>query len=204
MSSETPPLQTQERILDAARKLLVETGIEGLSMRKVGLAAGISAAAIYRHFEDKDALLSAAIREGARVFVGYLVESLQAPSARERLYLMGRRYFAFAEEHPHDYHVLFMLDCEKVGLDKLDQEARAETDKSFQLLVDRVIECQKAGWMIPGEPREHALFIWASIHGLASIQLTHRLQADAAAYEKLKTKHLDHLMVCLSQLPEQL
>jgi AcrR family transcriptional regulator len=63
--SATPPIR--ERISTAAREVFLRDGVAGVSMRKIADEVGVSAAAIYRHFDSKDALLSEIVVTGLHV-----------------------------------------------------------------------------------------------------------------------------------------
>ncbi len=182
---------TREAMVAAARDLMVKGGFEALSMRKVGQAVGVSATAIYRHFEDKDALLSAAVTRGARLFGNYLRDALGQDTAWARLRHMGQRYFDFADEHRQDYYVLFMLDCEQSGMEKLDQIAKLETRATFTMLVDRIAECQANGKIRAGDPNALAVYVWSSYHGLASLRSVGRIGGTQEEYQHLVSAQLD-------------
>ncbi len=64
----------------AARELLEEGGSAGLSLRAVARRAGVSATAPYRHYADREALVSAVAAEGYRELAGYLAAAHPAPS----------------------------------------------------------------------------------------------------------------------------
>ncbi|HSC88979.1 MAG TPA: helix-turn-helix domain-containing protein, partial [Polyangiaceae bacterium] len=102
---------TREQLLRAARDVLLDEGLAGFSLRKVAAQCGISAPAIYRHFEDKDDLLAAAIQRGAALFTNYLLSALSEATPRERLQQLGQRYFRFAVENPRDYELIFVVRC---------------------------------------------------------------------------------------------
>jgi len=192
---------TRESMIEAARELLVNGGFEALSMRKVGQAVGVSATAIYRHFEDKDALLSAAVTQGARLFGSYLRGALGQPTAWLRLRHMGKRYFEFADEHRQDYYVMFMLDCEQSGMEKLDQIAKLETRATFTMLVDRIAECQATGEIRTGDPTALAVYVWSSYHGLASLRSVGRIACTAEEYQHLVRAQLDLTLGSLRVVP---
>jgi len=195
---------TRESMIEAARDLMVSGGFEALSMRKVGQAVGVSATAIYRHFEDKDAVLSAAVIQGARLFGSYLRDALREPTPWARLERMGQRYFDFAEEHRQDYYVLFMLDCEQSGMEKLDQIAKLETRSTFTMLVDRICECQAAGVLRAGDPNALAVYVWSSYHGLASLRGVGRIGGSAEEYQHLVRAQLELTLsaLCVPPLPQ--
>lgn len=190
-----PSRDTRHDIVIAARDLLIEEGLSGLSMRKVALACDLSATALYRHFDDKDGLICAAVQEGARLFASYLMTALrQAHSPRARLRLMGQRYFDFALEHPRDYELLFMVNSRALELPKLDEKAQEECSAGFRLLVDRVVECQRSGDVRPGDPELWAASIWASVHGVASLVTSGHLRVPPDALREIQCVHLDAIL----------
>ena len=134
-------MEMPERILRASRELLKKQGLSGFSMRGVADRVGVSATALYRHFHDKDALLSALLEQGFSTFSSYLMRSLTGKTPLERLRRAGRAYFDFALEHPRDYALMFMTPCQELGLDRVSQQARGRMEGTFVFLVDRVKEC---------------------------------------------------------------
>lgn len=167
---------TRALLLAAARDLFLETGVAGFSLREVARRVGISPAAVYRHFEHKEALITAACTQGFQIFSSYLVRSLSAPTPFERLLAAGEQYHAFGLENPLDYRFIFMSPAEQVCTPQDPQEAQALPQYStFRFLVDRVSECMAAGVLAPDEPESVATFIWAHVHGLVSLRLSTHL-----------------------------
>lgn len=196
-------MDTRQQLLAAARDLLVEEGLSGFSMRRVAAACDVSATAIYRHFPDKDALLAQAALEAFRTFGSYLLDGLEASTPLARFRKLGRRYFDFALEHRHDYQLIFMTDCRTLGLTKLDETSKREIGGTFQLLQDRVAECQRAGVFGPGDARSLSAYVWASVHGLASLILTGNLDLGPDDTGKLVTQQLDRIEASLTALPKK-
>lgn len=188
---------TRERLRQAARDTLLETGLAGFSMRRVATACGVSATAIYRHYADKDALVGAAVVEGFRTFGQYLLSALEQPTPSARFRHLGQRYFDFAQDHRADYQLIFMTDCKALGLSKLNDDSQRQVGGTFQLLQDRIADCQRCGDFRTGDPRELAAFVWACVHGLASLLVTGNLGADAIERAALVTQHLDLLEASL-------
>lgn len=81
--------RTRDRLLTCARDLYMDGGLAGPSMRKVTQLAGVSATAIYRHFDSKEALVTAIVEEGFAVSSRYLWRAFQAGTPRERLRATG-------------------------------------------------------------------------------------------------------------------
>lgn len=162
-------------------------------MRKVAGVCGISATAIYRHYRDKDELVAQAVLESFRIFGSYLMDALEERTPIKRFRVLGRRYFDFALENSADYRLIFMTDCRQLGMKHLDELSRREISGTFQLLHDRIHECQRAGVFIKGDPRALAASVWASTHGLSSLLVTGNLSEDPNEIETLIQLHLNHI-----------
>jgi len=161
-----------DQILDATRDLLLEEGVQGVSMRKVAIRVGVSATAIYRHYADKNALLEAAVIEGRRCLLRYFQRALTARTAGERLLLTGKQYLRFALRHPKEYQVLFLG---QLPVDVPSPRDAAGHTPTFRFLLDRVEDCVRARLM-PADTNvfEVAMLSWSVCHGLASLYLNGR------------------------------
>src|SRR5438477_9162671 len=93
-------LQLEEKILKAAQRLWRTRGERGLTLRAVAKQAGTTTPTVYKRFRNKQALLNA-LAERIR---SQLNEHLFAAKSLEEV---SRRYLAFAEEHPHEYQLLW-------------------------------------------------------------------------------------------------
>jgi len=96
-------------LLDAAADLLAETGsIERVSLRAAAKRAGVSPMAVYNHFEDRDALVDAAVDHCWAEFRHRLAAvALAEPDPARRLRATGDAYVRFALEQPGKYAVMF-------------------------------------------------------------------------------------------------
>src|SRR5690242_18028799 len=109
---ERAELQTQ--ILDAARAIMVERGFEGLTMRAVADRVEYSAAALYKHFADREELVRALCARDFYAFgqemntrAGAVANDPKADPL-DRLRAIGQSYAEFALSHPEQYRVMFM------------------------------------------------------------------------------------------------
>jgi len=92
--------QLEERILKAAQRLWRAHGERGLTLRAVAKNAATTTPTVYKRFRNREALLVAL----ATRFRDQLNEELFATKTLEEI---PRRYLGWAEEHPHEYHLLF-------------------------------------------------------------------------------------------------
>ena len=156
-------------LLEAALGLVAEEGTATLSLRAVARAAGVSRAAPYHHFADKEALLAAVKQHGFDQLVACMETEVPTDGPRlDRLEACGQAYIRFAVANPELYRLMF-------GERTFDAEAYPELANSgrctFQLLLDQVIGAQGDGTFRPGDPLKIALSIWAGVHGITMLLL---------------------------------
>lgn len=142
-----------------------------MSMRKIAKETNISATAIYRHFENKEAILTAIVANDAEHFLEYLSRGLKGKTPAERLQLTGIGYLDFALDHPNYYRLMFMSPLEDFDLEQLQEQSSEDFAATFQFLIDRVRECMDTGVLMCANPRDVATMIWATSHGVVSLQL---------------------------------
>ena len=159
---------TETAILEAARDLLAEGGIDALSMRAVAARVGVSATAIYNYFENKQALVQSVISIGFERFDEYL---LQAAAGRpegspERLEALGDAYIRFALENREYFRVLFAMHAELPR----DIEELPEGG-GYALFRQSVVDAMNAGTIRQTDPDLVVLYLWTLVHGLVTLLL---------------------------------
>jgi AcrR family transcriptional regulator len=174
-------------LVDATLAMVEETGPRGFSLREVARRAGVSHAAPYRHFADRDALLAAVAEDGFQKLTQSIRRAMDAaPDIVSAFRESGLAYIAFAEAHPAYYKIMF---SDAVPIDPLElgkSEPRFATVQraardAFQTLFDGVIGCQAAGWIRPGDPKDAAMVAWTMCHGLSLLVIDGHLPERAIA-----------------------
>jgi AcrR family transcriptional regulator len=160
----------RKQILEHASALFLEDGLDGFSMRKLARRVGVTAPAIYRHFEGRDALLMELIRDSAQTMMSYLVRALRGASPMDRLKRAGEAYIDFALDHPR-YFLLHSSLCARLDPEAMDAGVGRDVAAIGQFWEDRVRECVEAGDFRPGTPDEIGLTLWAHAYGLVSLYL---------------------------------
>ncbi len=167
---------TRSRLLLEARDAYLDVGPAAFSLREVARRVGVSAPAVYRHFDSKAALLSAVCEQGFQVFASYLMRALAEPTPKARMLGTADQYVRFGLENPRDYRFIFMSALDEVlGPDEARARSR-DRGSTFHFLVDRVRESVDAGLIAPGDPERTAIFIWSHTHGLVSLRLAGHLK----------------------------
>ena len=160
---------TETAILEAARDLLAEGGLEVLSMRGVATRVGVSATAIYNYFENKQALVKRVVTQGFERFTGYLrdaIVDLPVGSA-ERLKALGAAYIRFALENREYFRVIFASHAETPQ----DIEELPEGG-GYELFRQTVVDAMEAGTIRETDPDLVVLYLWTHVHGLVTLLLT--------------------------------
>ncbi len=176
------------RIIKKALELIDKKGLDGFSMREVARELGVSHGAPYRHFPDKDALISQITVEGFLILSKYLNNAFtQEISPVEQLAEMGRQYLEFALSHPDYYRLLF--DIKKYAKTEClpeDPESIAG-NATFELLENQIrkISSEKT----PEEISADALIVWSSVHGLAMLLMSGNLLYKGFSWENKEALH---------------
>ncbi|HZZ06091.1 TetR/AcrR family transcriptional regulator [Paraburkholderia sp.] len=105
----------RERILDAARRIVMREGFAALSMRKIADAIEYSPATLYLHFASRDEIVQALCAEGYAQLLETFVPLAQIADPADRLNALGRAYVAFGVAHPETYRLIFMEDPSYTG-----------------------------------------------------------------------------------------
>lgn len=154
-------------LLDAGLQILAEEGAHALTLREVARRVGVTQAAPYHHFADKEALLAALAEEG---FVGLLQAMERArdaagKKAAARLRAMGEAYVHFAVAHAAHFQIMFVHLVDIPKYPSLHEAA----DRAFHSLLDGILAGQAAGVVRAGDPYELSVLAWSTVHGLAML-----------------------------------
>ena len=160
--------EQREKILACACELYLEDGLDGFSMRKLAKQVGVTAPALYRHFESKEHVITDVVREAYREFTGALQRALEGRTPLERFFMAGEGYLDFALKHPRWYELLF-ISPNQLGRDELPEDLQTQGCAVHQFWVDRVRECMDAGVLVEGDPVRTSLTMWAHAHGMLTL-----------------------------------
>ena len=169
--------ELRQRILDAARDLFAKHGYEAVSMRKIAEAIEYSPTALYVHFRDKAALFHELCGQDFLAFAGVFQKLAAVADPVERLTRIGEAYIAFALKHPNHYRLMFMTRAEPAAVAPTEDDLKDKgnpTVDAYAFLKQAVTQAIAAGRLRPElrEPDLVAQTLWASVHGVASLQIT--------------------------------
>jgi len=158
-------------LLNAARVMVREDGIESLSLRKLADVVGVSRTALYHHFDDKNDLICAIVAEGFEA-MHHLMDAAVDPetgSARERFGSFVHGYVRFATQNAELYDLMFSRTIWKQQ--NPNDALRASARSSFRRLREMVKQLQAAGIMSDRlDPKRLSQVTWSTLHGLSRLQ----------------------------------
>lgn len=169
-------------LLQAAVRTIGTHGVDALTLRGVGATLGVSRTALYRHFRDKAALLAAVAAEGFRMLRTELRDAWERGGrGLAGFKAMGVAYVQFAVAHPSHYRVMFGADIFGAEYSDLAEEGAG----AFHVLVDAIVELQGQPLARHDDPRQMAMYVWATTHGVAMLAIDGRLGREASAIDGL-------------------
>jgi AcrR family transcriptional regulator len=176
-------------LLDEALATIRAEGVHALTLREIGARVGVSRTALYRHFADKRALLTAVATEGFRALREQLVaaweEGGRGPAA---FHAMGQAYIRFAVANPPHYSVMFGGFVEPAR----EPELAAEAGGAFQALVDALSTLKRDRVVRGDDTVLMAKFVWSVVHGVAMLAIDGQLR-EPDAVEQLAQYALERL-----------
>jgi len=147
--------------------------IEGLSLRQIATGLGVTAAAAYRHFESREAMLDEVARVGfgrleARFAAAFDISSppFDGSEARTRMQRLAQAYLQFADDQPALWRLLF-------GVQGASYRAAVRIEhrrSSYDYLPAALMGLHRTGVIVKEPDARDALFAWSAIHGAASLR----------------------------------
>ncbi len=180
----------KQALLKACLNWVEKKGTESLSLRALAQQIGVSHAASYRHFQDKNDLLQALAEEGFRIFHEYLEKSLKLKNktAEERFIEQGLQYIRFAKDHREHFQLMWSADIQR----NKSEGVKKEAGQSFQALLTATDEW-KVEQDLQIDSMEIALQAWIQVHGTATLFLSNQFQENPLSDEFVR-RNLERML----------
>jgi AcrR family transcriptional regulator len=158
----------KEALIEAALGLIVQKGASGFTFAEAARMAGVSPAAPYRHYKDREELLADVARRGFAEFESALSSAWDKgqPDPIAAMDRVGKAYLRFARKEPAYYAAMFESGTPSDSSPELRQEA----DRAFGVLrqaAESLVELAPAAQRPPS--MMVALHMWSLAHGIASL-----------------------------------
>lgn len=165
----------REKILSAARELLLAEGITGFSMRKLAAKVGYTATAIYSYFADRDDVLRAIMDADCVALRRAMDDAASEADPLVRIRKMGLAYVGFGFQHPDHYRLLMLTTHDPNLIDSNDPRRTDPAQDAYALLRQAAADCVAARRCRPEfkDPEQLAQMFWSAVHGIVALHLTH-------------------------------
>ena len=168
-----PPL-TREAIIEAARARVVSDGPDGVSLRPLAASLGVTAPALYAHFDSKRHLLAAVAADELEALGRRMAEAaVGVDDPIERIKAQSRAYVDHARAHPALFEVLFLhqpvWSADPSTVPAADHSGEAEASRVFAEGAAGIADAVAAGLLRGPDPVLASLTIWSAVHGVATI-----------------------------------
>ena len=172
----------RQAIIQASLELGQELGEEGLTMRGIASRLGVSATALYQHFESKASILREIRIYGAELLAHEVTEPCAGvENPCERIKRMGELYINFARARPWLYTV--MMQSEQLDWSTMNDDEIERTLRPLTTLRAWIREGSEKGCWRPGLDPEVASFrLWAAFHGICSMLISGRIDEEHPAF----------------------
>jgi AcrR family transcriptional regulator len=152
-------------LAEAARRILEDEGLAGLTLRAVAREAGVSPAAPYHHFKDRNELLSAVAEEGTAELLAALIRARDASRpGRSRMVAVGSAYVQYGIDNPALYRLMF----ETIRVLEVSPPTLDPQDTIPVILMEAFSEAMPAD-MGENDRRLAGIAGWAALRGLTDI-----------------------------------
>jgi AcrR family transcriptional regulator len=183
---------TADRILHAARTLFETDGADGVSMRRVADAVGITPMAIYRHFPNRAALLKRISDDSFNEIAHHWSARGKGKDIIARLMAVQRIYLDYALAHPHLFDHAF--SSKRDDARRYPEDFRDRLSPTLNVVADVVTEAMDAGVLRRDDVWDVAMTLWAHTHGLIALYRAGRFSYDEAAFRNFYDASLGRLL----------
>ncbi|MCD0456388.1 TetR/AcrR family transcriptional regulator [Chryseobacterium sp. LC2016-27] len=161
-------------ILNGAKKLFVEKGIEYTTIRNIADEINYSVGTVYVYFKDKNAIFHDLHSIGFQELGQYFNELFAIADPMKRLRKMGFTYIKFAMENSEMYDLMFNLKAPMDYLEEQKNNLWPEGTETYGYLKKTVEECMKQGHFDGHNSEALSFMIWSLVHGMCCLEIRHR------------------------------
>lgn len=168
----------RNELIETGIKMVQQDGIEKLSLRKLASLCGVSEAAPYSHFANKEELLAAMQAHVTEKLMNCLKEAAEQtdnPDSPMAILNMGKAYVLFFMEYPEYYSFLFMQQCVTIDL---TMKEKGEEFLPFRYFKDKAFRVYRNEGMSEERIKYGIIAMWAKVHGIAAIASMKQVTKD--------------------------
>ncbi len=162
-------------ILEGAKKLFIENGIDKTTIRNIADAIEYSVGTVYVYFKDKKAILHDLHTQGFQNLGGSMRILNSVSEPMERLKALGRVYIEFANHNKDMYDLMFSMKAPIEFLEAQEKDDWNEGLATFNVLRSTVKDCMAVGYFKDHELDSLSFMIWGCVHGMCALDHSGRV-----------------------------
>lgn len=179
-------------ILEAARKVFEDEGLDGASLRAIAAAAGYTPAALYFHFDSKEAIYAEVLRDG----IARLQEAVERAAVRtrapaEKLRAAAMAFFSFYADNPRDLDLGFYLFRGGMKPRGLGKERDRQLNAALASALQSIGDAAEAMGMKSEAARMLTVDVFAHAAGLLLLAHTGRIRMFGASARDLMMRYIE-------------
>ena len=189
--------QRKSHILDTARKLLLEKGLNATSVNQIAKHSELSVGAIYFYFKDKEELFAALQLEGLDLLRQKIHKSVSPESSpEEKIRSIANAYLRFSEKHKNYFDIInyFLTSPETIVPPNLKTEIDEHGNASIFTLAAAIREGIDAGNFKEVDPRRQAIILWSAFNGVIQLKKLEKTILIKDEYKSLYAEMLDRFL----------
>lgn len=189
----------KEALVQASYRLISERGAENFLLSDACREAGVSTAAPYKHFRDREEILEIVVTRAFDALAERSMAAVQAngPGTLPGIIAMGEAYVRFAVDEQRLFRLMFGQHPELKQCEQVQNDGRA----CFSGVIGEVSRYCEAN-RVPGDPRAIAIRLWTFVHGAASLLIDEDYAAVAPDIDVMAMiRETTPLMLCPANAP---
>jgi len=195
--------ERKRQILDAARSLLFEQGLQATSVNKIATNAELGVGTIYSYFASKEEIFAALQEEGIELLHDKIKKKLEGVKpARDRLKTIARVYLDFSRENK-DYFDIINYFLSSPGV-LFSENLKGQIDQRGNRVISLLVSAVEAGIASRDfrevDARKFAMMFWAALHGLILFKKLKTTMLRGEDYHALVGYSVDYLVNSLKRV----
>ncbi len=192
----------KRQILDAARSLLFEQGLQATSVNKIATNAELGVGTIYFYFESKEEIFAALQEEGIELLHNKIKKRLvRVKHPQDRLKAIARVYLDFSRENK-DYFDIINYFLSSPGV-LFSENLKGQIDQRGNRVISLLVSVVEAGIASRDfrevDARKFAMMFWAALHGLILFKKLKTTMFRGEDYHALVSYSVDYLVNSLKR-----
>jgi TetR/AcrR family transcriptional regulator len=189
--------QRKSHILDTARELLLEKGLNATSINQIAKRSELSVGAIYFYYKDKEELFAALQVEGLELLHQTIRQSVDSESTPDgKIRSIAQAYLRFSEEHKNYFDIInyFLTSPETMFPPDLKTEIDEHGNASIFALTTAIREGIDNGQFKAVDPRRQAIILWSAFHGMIQLKKLEKTILAKDEHQSLYMEALDRFL----------